>query len=253
MSALRPLYHGFAWAYDQLVSAPSGPAPDFVAERLRAHGVPAGGSVVDAGCGAGRQAIALAAEGFDVTGLDRSPELLEQAAAAAERAAVAVRFVVADLLSWRPRRPADAVLSRGVLNDLLADDERRGAFHAFARMLSEAGVLLADVREWEASRRRYAEPRVLERTAEGEAGTLGYRSETVADPAASLLRVRERLTLVGGGEQADVAFDFTMRCWSAEELEEHAKAAGFRAVSIEPASERPGAGREDRLLVTAVR
>jgi len=72
-------------------------------------------------------------------------------------------FVCADLLWWRPDRSVDAVLSRGVLNDLIDDDQRRDAVHAFASWLAPAGVLLADVRDWDATVARYAGESIFER------------------------------------------------------------------------------------------
>jgi ubiquinone/menaquinone biosynthesis C-methylase UbiE len=47
-----------------------------------AYHVPAGGSVLDLGCGTGELAIALATSGMRVTGCDISPEMLRRAAAA---------------------------------------------------------------------------------------------------------------------------------------------------------------------------
>jgi 2-polyprenyl-3-methyl-5-hydroxy-6-metoxy-1,4-benzoquinol methylase len=46
------------------------------------HHVPAGGSVLDLGCGTGELASVLAAAGMRVTGCDISPEMLRRAAAA---------------------------------------------------------------------------------------------------------------------------------------------------------------------------
>jgi trans-aconitate methyltransferase len=60
--------------------------------------------------------------GFRVIGVDRSQALIEQARGKTQTA----RFVVGDVLEWRPSQAADAVVCRGVLNDLTADVERRG-------------------------------------------------------------------------------------------------------------------------------
>lgn len=65
---------------------------------MQAH-VPAGGRVLDAGCGAGHAAVALAGFGFDVVGLDIAPSMIELAERNATEAGVAARcrFVAADL------------------------------------------------------------------------------------------------------------------------------------------------------------
>jgi SAM-dependent methyltransferase len=71
----RPLYGSLAWAYDLVVERPAGGPAEAVAARLRSLGVPPGSLVVDAGCGTGRYAAALAEAGFRVIGLDRSAAL----------------------------------------------------------------------------------------------------------------------------------------------------------------------------------
>lgn len=54
-------------------------------------------SILDVGCNRGRHAIALAATGYRVTGVDTEPEALEVAEAAAAGAGVAVRFIQGDM------------------------------------------------------------------------------------------------------------------------------------------------------------
>lgn len=91
----------------------------------------------------------LAELGFGVIGIDRSPALIAEARART----VEATYVVAGLRAWRPPEPAGAVLCRGVLDDLLEDGDRRAAFAAFAARLRPGGILLADAREWHATRR----------------------------------------------------------------------------------------------------
>jgi SAM-dependent methyltransferase len=185
---MRPLYGSFAWAYDLVVPRPAGGAVGAVARRLRAAGVPTGSTVIDAGCGTGRYAHALSAAGFDLMGVDRSQALIDQARAKTSDAT----FVCADLLTWRPSEPVAGVLCRGVLNDLTADRERREAFMAFASWLRPGGVLLADVRDWEATVARYAARPRHERSVERDGRRLRFCSETELDGARDLMRVRER-------------------------------------------------------------
>ena len=69
------------------------------------------GTLLDLGCGQGRNAVWLAARGFDVTGLDLSPVAVEQAKALAAEVGVDVEFDVADVTRWRPHgRTWDYVL-----------------------------------------------------------------------------------------------------------------------------------------------
>ncbi|MEA2057867.1 MAG: class I SAM-dependent methyltransferase [Actinomycetota bacterium] len=69
------------------------------------------GSVLDLGCGQGRNSVWLASRGFEVTGLDLSPVAVEQGARFAEDVGVDVEFAAADIMTWRPEgRTWDVVL-----------------------------------------------------------------------------------------------------------------------------------------------
>jgi SAM-dependent methyltransferase len=82
------------------------PANPYLAEEL-AGLVP--GTALDAGCGAGAEAIWLAGHGWEVTAADISAEALARAAERAQAAEVAVRWVEADLSTWEPTTRFDLV------------------------------------------------------------------------------------------------------------------------------------------------
>lgn len=89
---------------------------------LELAGLEAGMSVVDVGCGPGDVTL-LAAEmvgpGGTVTGVDASPETLALARSRTERAGLrSVGFERADVTSWLPDRPVDAVVGRLILMHL---------------------------------------------------------------------------------------------------------------------------------------
>src|SRR5256885_5964949 len=98
---MRPFYGRFAWAYDLLVERPVSQECAYVATALTKHGVAAGARVLDAGCGTGRYAAALAGHGYRVTGVDLAPDLV----AVARRRGGSARFAVGDL-SALPLRAA---------------------------------------------------------------------------------------------------------------------------------------------------
>jgi glycine/sarcosine N-methyltransferase len=246
-SESRPLFDSFAWAYDLVVAHPAGGPVDEVPRRLRSLDVPAGAVVVDAGCGTGRYAQALAEAGFCAVGVDRSSALIDQARARRTGAT----FVCADLLSWQPPECVAGVLCRGVLNDLVADRDRLGAFAAFAAWLCADGVLIADVRDWEATAARYATDRRRESSVQRAGRTLRFSSETELDAARHVMRVHERYVGMLDGVTAEENCEFLMRCWTVEEVRAHAAAAGFAALEIQRGS---GAGvAADRLPLVARR
>lgn len=69
------------------------------------------GTALDAGCGAGAEAIWLARQGWQVTGADISATALAQASAHAASASVSdrVTWVEADLTTWEPDARLDLV------------------------------------------------------------------------------------------------------------------------------------------------
>lgn len=69
------------------------------------------GTALDAGCGAGAEAIWLAGRGWQVTGADISVSALAQASAGAEAASVTdrVTWIEADLTVWEPAERFDLV------------------------------------------------------------------------------------------------------------------------------------------------
>lgn len=67
------------------------------------------GTALDAGCGAGSEAIWLASRGWEVTAADISSAALALAAERAARASLAISWVEADLTSWQPERTFDLV------------------------------------------------------------------------------------------------------------------------------------------------
>jgi 2-polyprenyl-3-methyl-5-hydroxy-6-metoxy-1,4-benzoquinol methylase len=122
VSETRPFYADHADAYDLLVTDPVEPWVEAVHERLVSRGWPSA-VVPDAGCGTGRHAAALAAKGHRVDLADASARLLAQAAARHPSA----RALHVDLCTLSADTAYDAVMCRGVLNDMTTDAERDAA------------------------------------------------------------------------------------------------------------------------------
>jgi SAM-dependent methyltransferase len=70
-----------------------------------------GDRILELGCGDGTLSCMLASEGFDVTGVDISEGMIEEARRRAERESSAARFEVADSDALKTAEPFDAVVS----------------------------------------------------------------------------------------------------------------------------------------------
>lgn len=107
---------------------------------------PAPARVLDVGCGTGSLAVLLAQSGHDVTGVDFSPRMVEQARAKAAAAGVPATFVVGDAAAPPSEdRSFDVVLCRHVLWALPDPDD---ALRRWTRLLAPGGRLLLVEGRW---------------------------------------------------------------------------------------------------------
>ena len=168
-------------------------------------------------------------------------------------ARVSVSFAVGDIL----RQPAgryEAILCRGVLNDFVEDDLRAAVFATFAQALRPAGVLILDVREWEASAVRKEREPLFRKSVDTDRGKLTFTSITEVDRDNRRLLLSERHTLVDDGQERSSDYQFVMRCWTREELESSLVGSGFGKVVYFGAYDAAVVvGSTDRLVAVAQR
>ena len=226
----RPFYTEFAWAYDLLTHGPVASRVAFIVNQLRRHGIAPGSRLLDAGCGTGSYSIALAELGFKITGIDASSEMIAEAKRKSSDAVGQTSFVVGDILRLPVGLKVDAILCRGVLNDLTADDCRNAVFESFGRALRPRGVLILDVREWQSTVVRKTLDPVFMKVVETDKGRLTFRSVTALQPETRCLRISENHELVSGSSRRSANYDFVMRCWTQGEIIAGLGAAGFESV-----------------------
>jgi SAM-dependent methyltransferase len=238
----RPFYAVHAGAYDLLITDPVDPWVDAVHDRLRTTGrSPA--AVLDAGCGTGRHAAGLVAKGHRVDVVDASAELLS---VAAERCPSARTFL-ADLCETQMPPVYDAVTCRGVLNDMITDQDRGSAVRALAKCLTAGGLLFLDVRAEQGSRQRADGIARSRRVDLGDGAELIFIARTTWSQ--ETLQVEEHYDLVRPGAPTQrSSYRFTMRPWTESELRAVLHDSGLRNVEISS-----GVGRRttDRFFVVA--
>lgn len=246
----RPFYHEFAWAFDLIIDRPVERECAAIVSWLVERGVVPGSTLLDAGCGTGRYARELGRRGYAVLGIDVSLDLLEEAKRSAGQGAQ-VAYTVGDILTL-PASSYDAVLCRGVLNDLVDDGDRRSAFASFAQALRRSGVLILDVRDWDATAIRKEREPLFRKRVETSRGKLTFTSVTGLDREHHQLIVRESHALESHGRERVVEHEFVMRCWTTAELESLLEPNGFGLVSMFGAYDPAiGPGETDRLVVVA--
>ncbi|HET6150272.1 MAG TPA: methyltransferase domain-containing protein [Polyangia bacterium] len=106
---------------------------------------PSGAEILDVGCGYGRHAIELVQRGLNVTGLDLSLPLLIRAADEAQRRALSVNFVHADMREMPFDRKFDGAYSMLTSFGYFDEEANLKVAEGVARALKPGGRFLLDV------------------------------------------------------------------------------------------------------------
>ena len=129
-----------------------------------------GRRLLDAACGSGKSFAPMLARGYEVTGVELSPAMLERAAA---RGGGAARLVEGDLRAFDLGETFDLVWCLcDSVNYLLSPEDLAAAIERLAAHLAPGGVLLFDCNNLRAYRSFFAETvRVDDVVWEGRVGT----------------------------------------------------------------------------------
>lgn len=223
-------YDRFAPHFDAWQRAFGGPYDALVLPRVLAalarHQQPIR-RVVDLGIGTGDLVIALARGGYEVTGVDRSQPMLDQARRKIAGAALdrCPTLLCQDIRVLRLDRPVDAaVCVYTVANQLTADGDLNRMLCAVRDALVPGGLFLCEVNLPEAYARYWS----------GE--------ETIALPDAVVTRehrriagkaVLEALVTIRRADGTTVHDRIAQRPYGDAELEAALAAAGFRVAAVE--------------------
>jgi cyclopropane fatty-acyl-phospholipid synthase-like methyltransferase len=175
-------------------------------------------TLLDLACGHGRIANPLAERGVRVTGLDATALFLEIARMDAAERGVDVEYVEGDMRSipWTDR--FDRVLCWFTSFGYFSDEENREVLAGAYSALQDGGSFLVEMNHRDNLLGRYAEETVSERGEDRMIDRHRFDAQTG--------RSFDRRTVVRGGKSR--TFDFSVRMFSAAELQDWLRAAGFR-------------------------
>jgi SAM-dependent methyltransferase len=189
----------------------------------------AGGRVLELGAGTGRVALDLARAGFDVTAVDRDPELLTELQRRARAHGTEVAVVHADVRHLELTEHHALIVAPMQLVHLLGGDARRGAMlRSAAAHLAPGGILaaalLADPEQVASDDERPPLPDVVERD-----GWVYSSLPLDVRRLEGALEVRRLRQVVSPGGDLDEEIDITrLELLDPNQLESEALAAGLR-------------------------
>jgi SAM-dependent methyltransferase len=188
---------------------------------LRLGGFSSGDQVLDIACGYGRMSTSLTEHGIEVTGLDISDSLLDEARRRARRAARPPRFVHADMRDLTGFSGFDGALLWFTCFGYFGHSENQQVLRQAFDCLRPGGRLLLETRHWDSMRRRF-EP-VTVRSADGD---LLIEHHTY-DAETGIQRTAQTLLVDGRRMERSSA----VRRYGFPEMRAMCLDAGFRSVS----------------------
>lgn len=186
--AIAPVYDDFTAHHDYEVWLGN------LLPRLRGHGLPAKGRLLDVGCGTGKSFLPMLERGWEVTACDISPSMLELARA---KAGSAAQLFVADMRRLPAFGEFDLVWALDdAVNYLLSGEELEQALSGMRANLATDGLLMFDVNTLRAYRTFFATTEVVETGTE----RLVWRGQATADvPPGSICESRFEVEAGDGG------------------------------------------------------
>ena len=139
-------YQEFAYFYDEFNGAADYDALfAYVTGELKAHGIQ-DGIVADFGCGTGELTLMLAQAGYDMIGIDASPEMLQEAAGKRERSGHDILYLMQDMREFELYGTVRAVVSVcDSLNYITEEEDLLKVFRLVNNYLDPGGIFIFDM------------------------------------------------------------------------------------------------------------
>ena len=207
-----------------------------------ALGVEGGAAVLDVGCGVGRHAIALAQRGYDVTGVDLSPTMVQRAQTNCLGAPRQPSFSVVDMLTLDYEESFDAAFCVGSSFGFFDDQRNADVATRIHRALKDNGTFLLQV----INRDHAIQSQPAMAWFEGDGCVC--MEESSVNYITSRLNVK-RTVIFDDGRQREI--EYSVRLYSLHELGQLLHQSGFRILEVSGHVRTPGAffGPSSRELI----
>jgi ubiquinone/menaquinone biosynthesis C-methylase UbiE len=180
-------------------------------------------TALDLACGTGTVALALAAKGLAVVGLDRSAGMLAVARAKACEATARCHFVRADLRAFAFSRPFDLILcAYDSLNYLTTPPELQEALVNVRAALADDGLFVCDLTTTQAYATAPPAPETF------DLGAVAYTWATAWEPVTRRAVTTLSVTTRQEGREATVTELHAQRAYERAEVERALRTAALR-------------------------
>ena len=200
---------------------------DFVARVIKQHR-PGAQTLLDIGCGTGRHLHGLSEIGFDVCGIDRSPEMI----GIAKKRHPGLPFYCARAEELRLDKSFDVVISLfHVLSYMQSDRQVRGYFEAISRHLSQGGLALFDF--WHGPGVLNLRPESRFQVYEDDALKIRRYSASTLDESKNTVTVDYDILATAGREVvAEVAESHSLRYFFQEDIKAFLSGAALQYLGL---------------------
>jgi SAM-dependent methyltransferase len=183
-----------------------------------------GSAVLDLCCGPGRCSIVLAKKGFSVTGVDRSPFLLDKAKERAKSEGLSVEWVLEDMRRFIRPESYDLVLN--MFTSFGYFDDKQDDMNVLENVLTNlkpGGIFLIDVMAKEILAKIF-QPTISNML---EDGTMVVQRPEIFD---DWTRVKNDWIIIKGSQAKTFKFHHTI--YSGQELKDRMEQVGFESVKL---------------------
>jgi len=204
-----------------------------VARLFRKHGVRSGSRVLDLCCGIGRMAVPLAEHGYDVVGVDMSPDYVKRARkyAASKHVTRRTKFIVGDYRDIESaisdEKPFRGILSAFTSMGYYGRNVDRRTFELLAKHSARGGIFILDTsnRDWML--------RHFERKGYEMAGNVLVLEDRDFDPERSYMVNRwEYFRIVGPHLRPEGVYKVDHRIYGPVDVKELLESTGWAVVSL---------------------
>jgi SAM-dependent methyltransferase len=206
---------------------------DFLEEIFRKYDYQPG-SILDMGCGTGNHALILAKRGYEVTGIDRSADMLAAARRKARNAGVRIEYVEGDITKINLDRKFDAVIALfAVMSYQVTNVAVAAACKGAKEALVPGGMFIFDC--WHGLAVNADKPARRIKKADMLHGEKVTRfTEPEMDPINHIVKINFTVQKDIRDHRSETRETHTMRFFFPQEIKYYLETAGFEKIDLYP-------------------